>query len=286
MSLSLKGTETNGIVELSLQNNVHSDTIIITDSNDITTFKGQEIDVFDGFAADTTIKTLIIGSSVKELETGCFQNCTGLTGNLNIPNSVYTIASQAFQNCTGLTGNLNIPSSIKYLKNRAFDGCSGFNGTLTFETNSNPSAIVETYEISWNAFRGCSGFTGDLILPEGLELINAGCFVGCSGFDGTLTLPNSLKQIFYNAFLNCSGFTGDLTIPGGVITIQERVFEGCTNITNVNCYINKSIIDSGTNCFLNSGVTTIHARSTDSSWTAGSGQTIGGKTGITVIKDL
>jgi len=41
-----------------------------------------------------------------------------------------------------------------------------------------------------------------------------------------------------------------------------------------------------TNSLAGSGVTTIHVRSTDSTWTAGAGQTIGGKTGITVIKDL
>ena len=35
-----------------------------------------------------------------------------------------------------------------------------------------------------------------------------------------------------------------------------------------------------------SNVSTIHARATDSTWAAGSGQTIGGATGITVIKDL
>jgi hypothetical protein len=38
--------------------------------------------------------------------------------------------------------------------------------------------------------------------------------------------------------------------------------------------------------FLSSGVTDIHARSSDGTWTAGAGQTIGGKTDITVTKDL
>ena len=285
MASYFKGVETNGVVELNLKDNIQTNTIVIRDNGIATTIKAAEILEGDGFKADTTVKKLIIGSSVRELETRCFLNCTGLTGNLNIPNSVYTIASQAFLNCTGLTGNLNIPSSIKYLKNRAFDGCSGFNGTLTFENPADLTNITDIYRISWNAFRFCTGFTGDLILPEGLELINAGCFNGCSGFDGTLTLPNSLKAIYFDAFLNCSGFTGDLILPEGIISIQERVFKGCTNITNVNCYIDKSIIDSGTDCFLNSGITTIHVRSSDASWTAGVGQTIGGKT-VEVIKDL
>ena len=237
MASYFKGVETNGVVELNLKDNIQTNTIVIRDNGIATTIKAAEILEGDGFKADTTVKKLIIGSSVRELETRCFLNCTGLTGNLNIPNSVYTIASQAFANCTGLTGNLNIPSSIKYLKNRAFDGCSGFNGTLTFENPADLTNITDIYRISWNAFRFCTGFTGDLILPE------------------------------------------------GIISIQERVFKGCTNITNVNCYIDKSIIDSGTDCFLNSGITTIHVRSSDASWTAGVGQTIGGKT-VEVIKDL
>jgi len=33
-------------------------------------------------------------------------------------------------------------------------------------------------------------------------------------------------------------------------------------------------------------VTNIHARTSDATWTAGAGQTIGGKTGITVTKNL
>ena len=283
MALYFKGIETNGVVEFSLKDDIKTNTTVIYNDGSVETHHGKEITEFAGYSVNTALKKLIIGSVVKELETRCFKNCTGLTGNLNIPNSVYTIASEAFANCTGLTGNLNIPSSIKYLKNRAFDGCSGFTGTLTFEEPADISNI--TFAISWNAFRGCSGFTGDLILPEGLELINAGCFNGCSGFTGTLTLPNSLKDIYFDAFLNCSGFTGDLILPEGIISIQERVFKGCTNITNVNCYIDKSIIDNGTDCFLNSGITTIHVRSSDASWTAGVGQTIGGKT-VEVIKDL
>jgi hypothetical protein len=87
------------------------------------------------------------------------------------------------------------------------------------------------------------------------------------------------------AFSYCSGFTGDLTIGDSVITTGTFMFYNCTNLTNVNSYITKTLLDKTDN-LAGTSVTTIHARSSDGTWTAGAGQTIGGKTGITVIKDL
>ena len=50
--------------------------------------------------------------------------------------------------------------------------------------------------------------------------------------------------------------------------------------------MNKSIVDAGVNSLGgNNGLTEIHVRQNDSSWTAGPGQTVGGLT-LFVIKDL
>jgi hypothetical protein len=69
------------------------------------------------------------------------------------------------------------------------------------------------------------------------------------------------------------------------LSIGPSAFRGCTNMTSIDCYVTKPVLDFD-GSLLNSGVTTIHARASDGTWFAGGGQTIGDKSGITVIKDL
>ena len=179
-------------------------------------------------------------------------NDTSLKG-LVIGTSCTSIEGYAFSFCGGLTGSLVIPDSVTSIGNNAFYNCSGLNGSLTIGNS------VTT--IGNNAFRSCTGLTGSLTIGNSVTTIGNQAFYACSGLNGSLTIPNSVTSIGVAAFGNCSG------------------------LTNVDCYVNKSVLDV-TSSLLGSGVTTIHVRSTDSTWTAGSGQTIGGKINITVIKDL
>ena len=50
--------------------------------------------------------------SVTSIGYSAFYNCSGLTGNLVIPNSVTTIGKFAFSFCSGFTGNLVISNSV------------------------------------------------------------------------------------------------------------------------------------------------------------------------------
>jgi hypothetical protein len=100
---------------------------------------------------------------------------------------------------------------------------------------------------------------------------------------GTITLPTSLTTIGVQAFQNC-GFT-EFTIPDHITTVGVYAFYQCAELTTINCYVAKSVVDKE-GVFLDTGVTTIHVRSDDTSWTAGGGQNIGDKSGITVTKDL
>jgi len=200
---------------------------------------------------------------------------SGKTG-LSIGNSVTSIENYAFYICFGFTGSLTIPNSVTSIGSYAFYGCS-FTGSLTI-----PNLVTS---IGNGAFQYCSGFTGSLTIPNSVTDIGSGAFNYCSGFTGSLTIPNSVTDIGSGAFGYCSGFTGSLTIGDSVITTGVFMFFNCVNLTNVNSYITKTLLDK-TNNLAGTSVTTIHARSSDGTWTAGADQTIGGKTGITVIKDL
>ena len=65
---------------------------------------------------------------MKTIGNSTFENCSGFTGNLTIPDSVEEIGDEAFKGCSGLTGSLTIGSSMgsSYwgIGKNVFDGCN------------------------------------------------------------------------------------------------------------------------------------------------------------------
>lgn len=263
--------------------------------------------------------SLTIGNNVTNIGSNAFRYCTNFTGSLTIPNSVITIGNNAFQDCTGFTGSLTIPgttsigsyafsycnfnglnvtgtsinadqfglagyvsgslniaNTVTSIGNYAFNQCSGLTGSLTI-----PNSVTSIGE---GAFSSCSGFTS-LTLNEGLEVIGTSAFDGLTNVSGNLIIPNSVITIGSYAF-NYNTFNGPLTIPNSVTTIGDGAFRSCTNITNA--YLNQPLTAIDTDAFLNSGLTTVHLRpapNTPAGWTIGAAQTIGGKSGVTVVAD-
>ena len=227
---------------------------------------------------------VLVGTDVKFADPGSITSITttddfdtGATLDFSLLTGLTSIGSYAFYGQSNLTGALVLPDSLPTIGSWVFAGCSGFTGDLTI-----PSSVTT---IDTAAFLNCYGFTGTLTIPSSVTSIGNGVFSGCSGFTGDLTIPSSVTTIENSAFYGCSGFTGTLTIPSSVTSIGSYVFFGCSGLTTVNAYVELSVIDVA-DVFLSSGVTDIHARSSDGTWTAGAGQTIGGKTDITVTKDL
>jgi len=262
----------------------------------------------------TTIKALSIGSTVTSIGVWAFRGCTGLTGRLIIPDSVTYMGTYAFNNCSGLTGALVLPPS--YLTPEAYDNGAGSvtndgftNSAFEGCTGLTSLSILGAWpSIPFNMFYGCAGFTGTLPIPPTVTNICDNAYYGCAGFTGPLPLPNGLLRIGKQAFRGCTGITGELiipptviklcqsafyglsissaTIPASVVSIANGLFYNCAALTTINAYIPMTLITTSTGNLTGSGVTTIHARASDSTWTAGAGQTISGKSGITVIKDL
>ena len=121
---------------------------------------------------------------------------------------VASIGHNAFLDCSGLTGDLVIPDTVTEIGYGAFVGCH-FTGELTLS-----DSLVTIGEYS---FYEC-GFTGQLVLPPTLVRIDDYAFAETT-FSGQLILPEKLNYISAFAFCD-SHFTGDLIIPDGVTIIE------------------------------------------------------------------
>ncbi len=232
----------------------------VTHTYDVTRIGGSAFTGCSGLTGE-----LIIPNSVISIDdpvvggySGAFAGCTGFTGDLVIPNSVITIGTLAFRDCSGFT-SLTIGNSVTHIYNSAFLNCSGLSGYLT---------IPETVTYLGAAFGGCNGFigliynainadgrssfqniNGPLLIGDNVESINEGMFSNCS-FIGDLIIPNSVTTIGKYAFHNCNGFTGNLTIGNSVTSIGDYAFQNCSGFTG-SLTIPNSVTYIGRNAFKN-----------------------------------
>jgi len=142
--------------------------------------------------------------------------------------------------------------------------------------------------IGGQAFLSRSTLTGQLIIPNSVTTIGNGsssAFNGCSGFTGALNIPHGVLTIGVASFNQCTGLSGLLTIPASVTSIGSSAFSGCAGLTSAHIRTPLAVITEN-NALGSTGITTVRVLASDVTWTVGSGQTIAGKSGITVIKDL
>jgi len=167
------------------------------------------------------------------------------TGDIVLPESVqyggvtYTVTSignYAFRGCSGLTGNLNIPNSVTLIATSAFSACSGLT-SLTI-----PNSVTS---IATSAFSACSGLT-NLTIPNSVISIGNSAFEGCTGLT-SLTIPNSVISIGINAFRGCTGLTS-LTIPNSVTSIGNEAFRSCSGLEQIIVDEDNPSYDSRENC--------------------------------------
>ena len=135
--------------------------------------------------------------------------------------------------------------------------------------------------IGSNAFNDCSGLTGDLVIPDSVTTIEDFAFAQCTGLT-SLTIGNGITSIGTYAFGFCTNITGPLVIPNSVTSIGSYSFFYNSNVTTA--YLAPPLANVGSQAFYYSGLTTVYAKdAVANGWTLGAGQTVGGKTGVTVI---
>lgn len=178
-----------------------------------------------------------------------FRECSGLTGDINVPEGVTTIGEQAFYGCYSVNGTLTLPSTLTKISPWAFGNLSSIRGGINI-----PNTVTEIGERAftdggWDgnlvlpdsvtkigkyAFDACEKLTNSgtqFKLPSNLSAINQGIFYDDESLQGTLVLPNGITSIGRAAFANCEGLTGSLNIPSTVTNIGISAFSKCINLS-------------------------------------------------------
>ena len=176
------------------------------------------------------LKSVVIGTGIKEIGYFAFHNCVNLTS-VTIPNSVTSIAGHAFSNCSSLT-SITIPESVTSIGEYAFSDCG------------NPMRINIFNFKSWCNidFKSVLSFKGymlylnntevtELTLPSGITKIKPYSFSFCNSLT-SIIIPDSVTSIEDYAFWHCGNLT-NVTISHHVTSIGRYAFDGCTNLIDV-----------------------------------------------------
>ena len=230
--------------------------------NSIPTIAQNTTNLFNGCIL---LNHIVIPSSITNIPSGFFQNCTNLyditfsnistitsvgsyafAGTAVNDDFVYNVLSQIttvpeglFQNCIFLN-NITIPNTITGMSAFSFNGCTNLT-SVTFESVSTIGYIYAY------AFSGCSSLT-DITIPNSVTFINFNVFSGCTDLTN-ITLPTnaSFTILSFNLFNNCTSLTG-VSLPTSVTAIGNTTFYGCSALQQIDI---SNVTDLGTFIFQN-----------------------------------
>ena len=279
-----------------LQNTYQNGIGKITYSGNITKF-GDNV-----FKDCTTLKQIIIPSSVKEIGATAFYGCTDLIS-VTIPDSVTSIGESAFCNCSSLSC-ISIPDKITVIGGGAFSGCDSLTRVdisdlsawcnIDFKnSNSNPlcqggKLFINSVEatnitipdnitsIRNYAFCGCGSITS-ITIPDDVTLIGVGAFNSCINLT-SVTIPDDVTLIGDGAFNSCINLAS-ITIPEGVTSIGGSAFSDCKSLTSVT--IPDSVTSIGSYTFY--GCSSLKSVTIPNSVTSIGGSAFSGCTGELII---
>jgi len=222
----------------------------------------------DWVANEATVASVIFANnnSVTNIGGSAFQG-NQLTS-VTIPNSVTSIGNGAFYN-NQLT-SVTIPNSVTSIGDFAFYG------------NQLAALTIPSSVTSIGAYAFASNALTTVTIPDSVTSIGDYTFAGNALT--TVTIPNSVTSIGNYAFQSNALTT--VTIPNSVTSIGYYAFSNNTSLASVSCFAPATAFVGSQAFYYTASPLTIRARSSDASWTAGTGLTFQGNNNVTVIKDL
>jgi hypothetical protein len=179
------------------------------------------------------VATYAIPSTVKHVYKSAFENAWAMTG-LSIPGTVLSIGTFGFCTCSGVTGNLNLPEGLTDVDGGAFRNCANLTGTVTIPSTLKELGTYCFYEC--NNVQSFSVSTGNpnyassngALFSKKIDTL----YICPAKKSGTFTIPSTVRLIGSHAFYKCTSLSGNLQIPKLVDYIGYYSFWGCDNLTS------------------------------------------------------
>jgi hypothetical protein len=199
-----------------------------------------------------------------------FYYCSFLTS-VSLPVAT-SIGNSAFKYCPLTSVSLPVATSI---------GNSAFAGLIFGTTPLTSVSLPVATSIGSAAFYACNNLTS-VSLPVATS-IGSNAFGRCSALTSvSLPVATSIGGL---AFRYCDNLTS-VSLPAAT-SIGGLAFSYCDNLTS-GVYLNAPLSGLTSDALQGSSITTIHLRpapNTPAGWVEGAGQTIKGKSGVTVVFD-
>ena len=143
-----------------------------------------------GLFENSSVKKLIVGNTVTEIENRSFYGCEKLT-EISLGNSVTTIGESAFRNCDNLT-EISLPNSVTTIGESAFHTC---------ENLTKVSLGNSVTKIGDLAFKDCENLT-EISLGKSVAEIGSGALTGCSNLTTIYSLNPTPPTFESDEFTN------------------------------------------------------------------------------------
>ncbi|MBE5948270.1 MAG: hypothetical protein E7261_04490 [Lachnospiraceae bacterium] len=167
----------------------------------------------------SNLKEVILKEGVETIESGAFAGCAKLE-KIIIPSSVTSIEEIAFEGCISL-------ADIEFPETSIDFGVGVFAETKWLKEKRKESSLV----IVCDTLIDASGAVGEVVVPDGIRIINEFAFAGESKVTSVI-LPESLESVEYRAFYGNDAIE-NVTFSGGNYIIEPDVFGGCSNLKEV-----------------------------------------------------
>ncbi len=139
-----------------------------------------------------SLTNILILEGTQVIIPGAFKECAALSS-IYFPASVRAIGSYAFFNCTGISGDLVLPEALLQISDSAFYNCRSLS-SIVF-----PEGITSIGE---RAFYTCGGLSGELTIPESVTEIKNAAFYQCNGITSIKVSATTPPRLEANNFLN------------------------------------------------------------------------------------